>query len=92
MQAPIISFQPAASFVPPPGGAGYWPADLLQAFTLQMAAHGFSVSSAMMLGDRRYAIEQLAQAHAMSDDRLRELAMALFRHFEVQQSGVRPTH
>jgi hypothetical protein len=73
-------------------GPSYWPADLLQAFTLQMAAHGFSVSSAMMLCDRRYAIDQLAQAHAMSDERLRELALSLFRHFEAQQSGIRPTH
>jgi hypothetical protein len=67
---------------------GYWPADLLEAFSLQMSSHGFSVSASMMLGDRRYAIEQLALAHTLSDDRLRELAVALFQHFERQQPGM----
>jgi hypothetical protein len=67
---------------------GYWPRGELQAFTLRMAAHGFCVSASMMLGDRRYALEQLRYAHAMADDDLRGLAMALFHHFERRQSGV----
>lgn len=67
---------------------GYWPDDLLRAFTLSMAAHGLSVSASMMLGDRRYALETLAFAHTMADAPLRELAMALFRHFEQVQSGI----
>ena len=73
----------------PAGGEGYWPTDLLEAFTLQMASHGHSVSSSMMMGDRRYALEQLVHAHSLADDYLHDLAMSLFRHFEVQQSGVR---
>lgn len=68
----------------------YWPRNALQAFTLRMAAHGLCVSSSMMLGDRRYALEQLRYAHAMADDDLRGLAMELFRHFERRQSGVAP--
>ncbi len=67
---------------------GYWPQSALQAFTLRMASHGMCVSSSMMLGDRRYALEQLSHAHALADDELRGLAMELFRHFERQQSGV----
>lgn len=66
----------------------YWPRNALQAFTLRMAAHGLCVSSSMMLGDRRYALEQLRYAHALADDELRGLAMELFRHFECRQSGV----
>lgn len=69
-------------------GLGYWPADLLQAFTLQMSSHGFSVSSSMMMGDRDYAVEQLAHAHTMADGRLRDLALQLFHHFERQQEGI----
>ena len=66
----------------------YWPQNALQAFTLRMASHGQCVSSSMMLGDRRYALEQLGHAHAMADDELRGLAMELFRHFERRQSGL----
>ena len=44
----------------------------------------------MMLGDRRYALEQLRYAHALAEDDLRGLAMALFRHFEQCQSGIQP--
>ncbi|NBS46688.1 MAG: hypothetical protein EBS99_06600 [Betaproteobacteria bacterium] len=65
-------------------GAVYWPLSLLEAFTLQMSAHGHSVSVSMMLGDRVYALEQLAHAHTLSDDRLHDLTMALFAHFERQ--------
>lgn len=67
---------------------GYWPDDLLRAFTLGMASHGLSVSTSMMVDDRRYALETLAFAHTMADAPLRELAMALFRHFERTQSGI----
>ncbi len=65
----------------------YWPEGLLEAFSLRMAAHGFCVSSSMMMGDKRYALEQLDTAHCLADDGLRDLAMALFRHFEQLQSG-----
>jgi len=69
-------------------GTSDWPPHALQAFTLRMAGHGLSVSSSLMLGDRRYALEQLCQAHSMADAELRELAMGLFRHFERQRSGL----
>ena len=65
-------------------GAVYWPLSLLEAFTLQMSAHGHSVSVSMMLGDRVYALEQLAHAHTLHDDRLHDLTMDLFVHFERQ--------
>lgn len=65
-------------------GSTYWPVGPLQAFTLCMASHGVCVSSAMMLGDRQYAMAQLARAHALNDDALRELVVVLFQHFETQ--------
>lgn len=91
--APASALRPAAASVSGPGHQAcedhrYWPRSELQAFTLRMAAHGFCVSSSMMLGDRRYALEQLRSAHAMADDELRGLAMALFSHFEQRQSGL----
>ena len=66
----------------------YWPSPVIQDFTIRMAGHGFSVSGTMMNQDRGYALEQLGQAHTLADDRLREMAMELFRQFERQQSGV----
>ncbi len=87
--------QAASRCVAPPvydlaGHDGYWPRNALQAFTLRMASHGLCVSTSMMLGDRRYALEQLGHAHAMADDELRGLAVELFRHFERKQSGLPP--
>lgn len=61
----------------------YWPSDLLYSFTLQMAANGFCVSASMMLGDRVYALEQLAHAHTLDDDGLRQLAVKLFTYFDA---------
>lgn len=72
----------------PPQEGGYWPPHALQSFTLRMASHGLCVSSSMMLGDRRYALEQLSHAHSLADDELRSLAMELFRFFERRQSGL----
>lgn len=66
----------------------YWPAELLEAFTLRMSAHGMSVISSMMMGDRRYALQELARAHTTNDDGLRLLAVELFRYFEQHQSGL----
>ena len=91
--APAGAFQPAPMSVPGRGhdadkDDGYWPRSALQAFTLRMSSHGLCVSASMMLGDRRYALEQLRYAHALADDELRGLAVALFRHFERRQSGL----
>lgn len=60
----------------------YCPTELLGSFTLLMAGHGRSVSSAMMLGDREYAMWQLARAHTMADDQLRSIAVRLFSYFD----------
>jgi len=69
----------------PHGAPRYWPTELLATFTLLMAGHGRCVSSAMMLGDREYALWQLARAHTMDDDRLREVAVQLFSYFDDAQ-------
>ena len=67
----------------------YWPTELLATFTLLMAGHGRCVSSAMMLGDREYALWQLARAHTMDDERLREVAVQLFSYFDDAQHWAR---
>lgn len=61
----------------------YWPSDLLYSFTLRMAARGFCVSASMMLGDRSYALEQLAHAHTLNDEGLRAMAVKLFTYFDA---------
>jgi hypothetical protein len=65
--------------------AQYWPRSVLQTFTVRMAGHGFSVSGTLMNHNRAYALEQLRHAHALADDKLRELAMELFHYFEKKQ-------
>jgi len=69
-----------------------WPQDLLENFSLRMSSHGMCVSRALMLCDRRYALEQLAHAHNLADDTLRLMAVQLFRHFEARQSGIPAIH
>ncbi len=69
-----------------------WPPELLEAFTLRMGRHGMCVSRALMMCDRRYALQQLKDAHNLADDTLRLMAVQLFRHFEARQSGVRAVH
>ena len=71
-----------------PAGDGYWPQHALQAFTLRMAGHGLCVSSSLMIGDRHYALEQLALAHTLADAELRGIAVDLFAHFERQRRGL----
>ena len=60
----------------------YCPTELLGRFALLMAGHGRSVSADMMLGDREYAMWQLASAHALGDGELRTVAARLFSYFE----------
>jgi len=62
--------------------ACYCPTQLLGTFTLLMAGHGRCVSSAMMLGDKEYAMWQLARAQTLSDDELRQVAVRLFAYFD----------
>ncbi|MES2482695.1 MAG: hypothetical protein V4609_11915 [Pseudomonadota bacterium] len=73
--------------VPGPGECAqhprYWPSDMLYSFTLQMAARGFCVSASMMLGNREYALEQLAHAHTLNDEALRAMAVRLFTYFDA---------
>jgi|GEM_PF-1524499 hypothetical protein len=69
-----------------------WPPELLAQFTLRMGMHGMCVSRALMMCDRRYALQQLKDAHDLADDALRLMAVQLFRHFESRQSGIRSVH
>ena len=75
-------------------GVTYWPCERLNAFILQMAAHGHCVSAAMMLGHRPYAVQQLAAAQQVPDEALRSLAAELQAYFDapadtaVQQRAV----
>lgn len=60
----------------------YCPTQLLSAFALLMAGHGRAVCTSMMLGDREYALAQLAKAHTITDSQLREIAARLFAYFD----------
>lgn len=71
-----------------PNAMRYCPVKLLAAFCLLMAGHGRSVSTAMMLGDREYAMWQLARAHTMYDPELREVAARLFAYFDDARAPV----
>lgn len=88
MQTAQSTYTSAASSRAYGQNVGYWPLGLLEAFTLRMSSHGHCVSSNMMMGDPGYAVQQLAHAHSLSDEGLRDLAMALFHHFERHQSGL----
>ena len=60
----------------------YCPTQLLSAFALLMAGHGRAVCTSMMLGDRGYAMLQLARAHTISDPQLRGVTARLFAYFD----------
>ena len=66
----------------------YCPMQLLAAFSLLMAGHGRSISTAMMLGDREYAMWQLARAHTLDDPELRVVAAKLFGYFDDARAPV----
>jgi len=70
----------------------HWPLELLEAFSLRMASHGMSISRALMLSDKRYALKQLVHAQTLCDETLRLISMQLFRHFEARQAGISPLH
>ena len=82
----------AVSAASPRAAAMAWPEELLEHFCLRMSFRGMCVSRALMLCDRRYALEQLVHAHDMADERLQHMAGQLFRHFEAQQSGIHSMH
>jgi hypothetical protein len=66
----------------------YCPTHLLATFALLMSGHGRCVNTSMMLGDREYAMWQLARAHTMADSQLREVAARLFAYFDDAHSPV----
>jgi hypothetical protein len=68
--------------------ARYCPTRLLSAFSLLMAGHGRSVNTTMMLGDREYAMWQLARAHTLGDPELRTIAARLFGFFDDRRAAV----
>ena len=76
------SLEASDEFEPPARGTHYCPSELLGMFTLLMAGHGRCVSAAMMLGDREYAMWQLAKAQTLTDGELRRLAQRLFAYFD----------
>jgi hypothetical protein len=51
-----------------------------------MAGHGRCVCTSMMLGDREYAMWQLARAHTLGDPELREVAARLFAFFDDEHA------
>jgi hypothetical protein len=59
----------------------YWPCELLHAFTLEMAALGFCVHEAMMLGDADYARQKLSQASALHDSVVDQLVVKMLDYF-----------
>lgn len=63
----------------------YCPMHLLATFSLLMAGHGRCANTDMMLGDREYAMWQLACARAMDDEELAAVAERLFAYFDDPQ-------
>ncbi len=70
------------------GSMRYCPTRLLAAFALLMSGHGRCVSADMMLGDREYAMWQLARAHTLQDAELREVSAKLFAYFDDERASV----
>ena len=67
----------------------YCPTRLLASFALLMAGHGRCVNTDMMLGDREYAMWQLACARSMDDPELDEVTAQLFAYFDdAQHTGM----
>ena len=80
--AHATSLEPCDESAALDGGRQYCPTQLLGTFTLLMAGHGRCVSSAMMLGDKEYAMWQLARAQTLPDDELKQVAARLFAYFD----------
>jgi hypothetical protein len=72
------------------GTPRYCPTRLLASFALLMAGRGRSVNTDMMLGDREYAMWQLACAQAMDDAELSAIAARLFAYFDDPQNTAGP--
>ena len=63
----------------------YCPTELLARLALLMAAHGRCVNTDMMLGDREYAMWQLATARALDDEELAPVTSGLIAYFDDSQ-------
>lgn len=87
MNYATVSFQGCFHLQAVPVPACYWHPEQLDAFTLQMSAHGLCISASMMLGDRGYAREQLRHAHTLDDGPLRELALEMWDWFQAEAPG-----
>jgi hypothetical protein len=74
----------------PAGSPRYCPTGLLASFALLMAGHGRCVNTDMMLGDREYAMWQLACARAMDDGELSAVAIRLFGYFDDPSHSATP--
>jgi hypothetical protein len=68
----------------------YCPTGLLASFALLMAGHGRCVNTDMMLGDREYAMWQLACARATDDAEVEAIAARLFAYFDDPQHSAMP--
>ena len=84
------SLEASDEFADQQGSPRYCPTSLLASFALLMAGHGRCVSTTMMLGDREYAMWQLACARAMDDEELSVLARRLFAYFDDPQHSALP--
>ncbi len=82
VQPYATSLEASDDFEEPRWSHRYCPTDLLGTFTLLMAGHGRCVSAAMMLGDREYAMWQLARAQTLADEELKAVALRLFAYFD----------
>src|SRR5512133_369848 len=80
----------ASDEVDPQASTCYCPTHLLSAFALLMAGHGRCINTTMMLGDREYAMWQLARAHTLGDSELREVAARLFAYFDDPSASPPP--
>ena len=85
---PPGSLDPSDEFEAMPNLPRYCPTHLLAALSLLMAGHGRCISTDMMLGDREYAMWQLARAHTLQDPELREVAVRLFGYFDDARAPV----
>jgi hypothetical protein len=84
-ESPLTSLDASDEFEVP-DSTRYCPTQLLSAFALLMAGHGRCINTTMMLGDREYAMWQLARAHTLSDAELREVAAKLFAYFDDERA------
>ncbi|NNU45366.1 hypothetical protein [Ramlibacter montanisoli] len=83
------SLEASDDFEQLPASPRYCPTGLLATFSLLMAGRGRCVNTDMMLGDREYAMWQLACARASDDAELAAVASRLFGYFDdPQHSGV----